>query len=280
MRQAITFDSMAKPQLVLGKLAQLNAERGSAALDDAELRALTDLTSSLAGAAGGPAAAPAAALAPAALDALVKALGWPLEAAYPPLDILRLALLHPAGAARVPTISPPLVPSLLAALAGASGAPAPTLVMALRVLCNMCAVPRLHASIGEHVNAVLEAASEHLNAGAHTVRVPAATLLLNFAIFIAGSAAAEEEAQAQILSAVAPALVAIGEGDAPDDLALRLLATVGTLAHSKLGATFVRRLAADLGIGGAVAALGARAKSSDAVKACAAQLGQLLAATG
>lgn len=55
---------------------------------------------------------------------------------------------------------------------------------------------------------------------------------------------------------------------------------MGTLAHSKLGGAFVRGLAADLGVSEAVGALAASGAASDKMRACAAQLGKLLAASG
>jgi hypothetical protein len=177
-RAAVAFDAMAKPEVVVAKLAELSAQLGAQgcadALDADELRDLGALASALA---AGPAGA-AGAASVRALDALAKAARWPAASAFPALDVLRLALLLPAGAARAAAMAPPLVPALLRALAPATSAPAATVVMALRCLCNMCAVGALHAAVGEHATAVLEAASEHLNGEAANAqaRTAAATV--------------------------------------------------------------------------------------------------------
>jgi len=161
--------------------------------------------------------------------------------------------------------------------------------MALRALANMCAVPEMHALIGEHATAVLEVASEHLNqeAASAQARTAAATLLLNFSVFIHSSPASEEEAQAQILSAVAPALAGLSDklGQAAPtevEVARRLLLAVGTLAHSTQGAAFVKQLTADLGIKESVAQIATLGVAAAAgtpaadIGGCASQLAQVL----
>mmetsp|Transcript_31886 Transcript_31886/g.79536 ORF Transcript_31886/g.79536 Transcript_31886/m.79536 type:complete len:838 (+) Transcript_31886:219-2732(+) len=278
-RAAVTFEAMANPETVLAKLAGFNGRLASAGngdvLSDAELGALTVMGGALAQAVGGPARLPASELPALALGALAKACRWPTECVFPALDILRLALLNQAGAASVGKMQPPLVPLLLSLLAPNAAAPVPTAVMALRSLCNMCAVTQLHGLIGEHMGAVLEAAAEHLGSDKNVqARTAAVTLLLNFSVFVSKSSTSEEEAQAQILSALAPELAQMAEGTVNEDICLRLLVTLGTLACSATGANYVKRLATDLGVCGSVSALG---KAGEKVQACAAQLGALLA---
>jgi len=261
-RSPLSFDTLPKPETVLGKLREFNAAlqvAGDArALAQAEASALEEMGSALKAAQSRQVP-----VSPAALAALAKALGWPPAQVFPALDLLRTALLQPAAASSVRAFSPPVVPRLLSLLKPDAAAPAPTVVMALRSIANMTTVPALHPLVGEQASDVLEAASEHLNSpAAAPARTAAVTVLLNFSVFIMSSPTSEEESQAQILSALSPALAQAAEAaatlqGAEEEVALRLLAAVGTLCHSTVGKGFVRQLATDLGIAESVRTLAA-----------------------
>jgi phospholipase A-2-activating protein len=218
------------------------------------------------------------ALTPDDLDLLCRLLSWPAECLFPALDLARLALLEPAGAAALAAAAGELdgsapAGSLGAALAAACAAtpPAPAaLQTALRAAANCFAQPPAAAWALARGAALVDAfLAAGAAAGPKGVRQGLATLLHNLAA--AGSRAVGEDlALERALVAAATALL---EGGAPaggeDEAALRALVALGTaaLGRPRVGAAArtAGALAAVVALRGAGGRVGEAAAEADQV---------------
>lgn len=241
-------------------------------LSEAQLEAVRALASRLPGGDGlGPPAPspPAAGSARAAALALLQCIGgWPSAAAFPAVDLLRLAVLSERERPALAGVGDELVRATLDRACGA-GAAEPSAMLGLRLLANCCAHARTAALLAPHREAIVERSGALLRSSERPgTRLAAATLLLNLAVLAAGGGSAGFEARVLVLSACAAALEAMasrpppppaGEpADAPDgEAAYRLAVAAGTLslADAECG-----ELAQALGLRAHAAALGAAAE--------------------
>ena len=140
------------------------------------------------------------------IDVLGKLARWPTAQIFPVLDIFRLLVLHSgharllaADAGDLQTQNPGLGGLIARGLA--SDAPPAATLLAMRLACNCCAQPPLHAWLWRNSVALLDLVAEAPTAGNKVGRVALAALLLNLGVAIArGDAPGPEEERVRALS--------------------------------------------------------------------------------
>jgi phospholipase A-2-activating protein len=169
-------------------------------------------------------------------------LSWPVPQLFPCLDLARVLMLDPTGAATLAeTASEPsltaLSGSLGRALAEACCADPPVAAsqqVALRCMTNCFAQPPLHTWARTHLNLLLALAAPCVTSSTKGVRLGAATLLINVALALTKLPGDEIESKSQVVALAASLLAACPSGD--EEPRYRACIAVGTLLpeHSQI----------------------------------------------
>lgn len=187
--QAFVLSTPVDWKKVIPKIAELNAlvagdaEPSIAALacSEAELEAIRLLADVL----SATARYHATVVPPAAVKALFrKMLRWPLDRAFPAVDVLRVLLTHPDGSAAVAAEAGSVfVSAQTERIAAARLVPAlrPVVLLTARALGNACAAESTRLLVLGGASAVLDCAADLLQYDNAPVRAAACTLLHNVA---------------------------------------------------------------------------------------------------
>jgi phospholipase A-2-activating protein len=174
---------------------------------------------------------------------LPQLLRWPAPQLFPCLDLARVIMLDPTGAATLAEIAS--VPSLTApagslgkALAEACCASDPAVPasqqVALRCMTNCFAQPSLQTWARTHLHSFLALAAPCVTSATKGVRLGAATLLINVALAFTKLPGDELEGKSQVIALAAALLGACTTED--EEPRYRALIAVGTLLpeHSQI----------------------------------------------
>ncbi|CAI7880624.1 unnamed protein product [Closterium sp. NIES-54] len=171
---------------------------------------------------------------------------WPAANLFPVLDLLRMMLLHPSGAAWFAVNASGPDGMLIACMRRAAAEP-PTPanhLTGVRVAVNAFGLPAMHQWPRKHRAEVLDLFAPCVSSSNKNVRLALATLLLNFAVLLVDGAAAkgedQEEGQVQTLSAAFELAAAL---EADPEVRYRALLAIATLMHSGV----VRETAVEMG---------------------------------
>ena len=173
---------------------------------------------------------------------LPQLLRWPAPQLFPCLDLARVVMLDPTGAATLAnTAAEPMLTapagSLGRALAEACCADPPVPAsqqVALRCMTNCFAQPPLQTWARTHLNAFLALSAPCVSSTTKGVRLGAATLLVNVALALTKLPGDELESKSQVV-ALAIALLGACPGD-DEEPRYRALVAIGTLLpeHSQI----------------------------------------------
>lgn len=161
------------------------------------------------------------------IDLLLKLLrSWPLSMVFPVIDILRMIVLHPDGAAKLVKCINDGNDALLEIIKKATSSPVipANLLTSLRAVTNLFKNPSFHQWLHHHRSEILDAFSGCYTSSNKNVQLAYSTLILNFAVLLIEKK--DEEGQAHVLSAA----LEIAEAENLDvDSKFRALVAIGSL---------------------------------------------------
>ncbi|KAL9238183.1 hypothetical protein vseg_012645 [Gypsophila vaccaria] len=161
------------------------------------------------------------------IDLLFKLLNsWPLSMIFPVIDILRMIILHPDGAAKLLKHINCGGDVLLEMIKKATMKPeiSANILTGLRAVTNLFKNSSFHPWLHNHRTEILDAFSGSYTSSSKHVQLAYSTLILNYAVLLIEKK--DEEGQLQVLSAA----LEISEAESLDvDSRFRALVSVGSL---------------------------------------------------